>query len=72
MSLPDISWLREPVGLDDRYCALSCAPGFAHHLWTNAYLAAFAMVGNCRLVSFDADFKRFDGLDFLHLSLLNS
>lgn len=68
LSLPIIHWLPEPPGLDDRFCALSCAPGFLHHLWTDAYLAAFAMVGNCRLVSFDGDFKRFTGLNFLHLT----
>ncbi len=58
----------EPPGLDDRFCALSCATGFANHLWTDAYLAVFAMVGNCRLVSFDGDFKRFSGQDFLPLN----
>ena len=68
LSLPNIRWLPEPPGLDDRFCALSCAPGFVHHLWTDAYLAAFALATPARLVSFDGDFKRFPGLDFLHLS----
>jgi toxin-antitoxin system PIN domain toxin len=68
LSLPIIGWLSEPPGFDDRYCALTCAPGFVHHLWTDAYLAALAMVGNCRLVSLDGDFKRFAGLNFLHLA----
>lgn len=67
LSLPIVRWLPEPAALDDRYCALTCAPGFAHHLWTDAYLAAFAMTAGCRLVSFDGDFKRFAGLNFLHL-----
>jgi toxin-antitoxin system PIN domain toxin len=35
--------------------------------WTDAYLAAFAKAGGLRLVSFDRDFTRFDGLDFLRL-----
>lgn len=34
----------------------------------DACLAAFAMVGNCRLVSLDGDLKRFAGLDYLHLT----
>ena len=38
-----------------------------HHLWTDAYLASFAIACGCRLVSFDADFVRFPGLNFLHL-----
>lgn len=67
LSLPTIRWLPEPPGLDDRYCALSCAPGFVNHLWTDSYLAAFAMLGQLRLVSLDNDFSRFAGLDFLHL-----
>ena len=37
-------------------------------LWTDAYLAALAQHRACRLVSFDADFHTFDGLDFLHLT----
>jgi predicted nucleic acid-binding protein len=66
--LPIIRWLPEPPTLDDSYCALTCAPGFVHRLWTDAYLAAFAISSQCRLVSFDGDFNRFAGLDFLHLS----
>ena len=34
---------------------------------TDAYLAAFAIAGGYRLVSFDQDFSRFPGLQFLHL-----
>ena len=67
-ALPNISWLPEPHNLDDSYCALSCAPGFAQYLWTDAYLAAFAITAGVRFVSFDADFKRFAGLNFLHLA----
>ena len=66
--LPIICWLPEPPTLDDSYCALTCTPGFIHRLWTDAYLAAFAISSQCRLVSFDGDFNRFAGLDFLHLS----
>ena len=41
--------------------------GFSHRLWTDAYLAAFSFASGCRLVSFDADFRRFPGLNFLRL-----
>jgi len=67
LALPIIRWLPEPAGLDDQYCVLSCAPGFVQHLWTDAYLAAFAMTSGCRLVSFDGDFKRFSDLNFMQL-----
>jgi len=69
-ALPNVHWLPEPQNLDDAYCAFSCAPGFAQHLWTDAYLAAFAITAGVRLVSFDNDFKRFVGLRFLHLELV--
>lgn len=36
-------------------------------LWTDAYLAAFAVAGNLRLVTFDKDFERFPGLNLLRL-----
>ena len=36
--------------------------------WSDAYLAAFAMSRQMRLVSFDRDFFRYSSLEFLHLS----
>ena len=32
-------------------------------LWMDAYLAAFALAGGCRMVTTDAAFKQFAGLD---------
>ena len=37
-------------------------------MWPDAYLAALAQTANLRLVSFDADFARFTGLQWLHLT----
>jgi toxin-antitoxin system PIN domain toxin len=37
--------------------------------WTDAYLAAFARAGGFRIVSFDGDFTRFEGLDLLRLEV---
>jgi len=68
MALPDIRFLAEPATLDARFQVLTAQTALPHRLWTDAYLAAFAMAGGCRLVSFDADFARFPGLDFLHLT----
>lgn len=70
LALPILRFLAEPPGLDDHFCALTCAPAFPHHLWTDAYLAAFSLAASCRLVSFDGDFQRFPGLDFLHIKPL--
>lgn len=63
-----IRLLAETTRLDDEFERLSEGHGFLHRLWTDAYLAAFAISATCRLVSFDGDFARFDGLSFLHLS----
>ncbi len=43
--------------------------GLPYRLWTDAYLAAFALAGGYRLVSFDRDFLRFRpyGLNLLLL-----
>jgi len=67
-ALSHIQFLAEPATLDAHFQTLTAQAALPHRLWTDAYLAAFAMAGGCRLVSFDADFARFPGLDFLHLS----
>jgi toxin-antitoxin system PIN domain toxin len=47
--------------------SLTRSSNFTPRLWTDAYLAAFAISSGCRVVSFDSDFGKFDGLSFLHL-----
>jgi toxin-antitoxin system PIN domain toxin len=68
MALPNIQLLAEPAGLDAHFQTLTAQAALPHRFWTDAYLAAFALAGGCRLVSFDADFARFPNLDFLQLS----
>jgi toxin-antitoxin system PIN domain toxin len=68
LAIPILRFIAEPSGLDDHFRALTCASDFPHRLWTDAYLAAFSLAANCRLVSFDGDFQRFPGLSFLHLA----
>jgi toxin-antitoxin system PIN domain toxin len=67
-ALPNIQFLAEPAGLEIHLQSLTTQTAFPHRLWTDAYLAAFALAGGCRIASFDADFARFPGLNFLHLS----
>ena len=50
--------LEEPSGLED-VLGEWVASGFPPRLWTDAYLAAFAVAGGYRLVTFDGDFHRF-------------
>jgi len=67
LALPTISFLAEPTNLEQHFAALTLTADLPNRMWTDAYLAAFALAGKSRLVSFDGDFKRFAGLDFLHL-----
>lgn len=66
-SRPEVKFMDEPPDIDafiGHWCdAIDIRAGD----WTDAYLAAFAMASGCRLVSFDADFARYPGLDRLHL-----
>ena len=67
IALPEVSFLGEATDIEAQFAAYSEAADFPATRWTDAYLAAFAQGTGCRLVSFDADFHRFPGLDFLHL-----
>ncbi len=65
--LPEVLLADEPESCEvwlERW-ALGERP--AARQWTDAYLAAFARAGGLRVVSFDGDFTRFDGLALLHL-----
>jgi len=67
--LPEVLLAVEPDDCETwlEHWALGNDP--APRLWTDAYLAAFARAGGLRLVSFDGDFRRFDGLDLLRLEV---
>jgi toxin-antitoxin system PIN domain toxin len=72
LAIPILRFLAELAGLDEHFNALTGSHGFPHHLWTGAYLAAFCLEGNYRLVSFDNDYQRFPALNFLDLSATDS
>jgi len=58
--------LEEPQGLDEVLADL-VRGGLSPRLWTDAYLAAFALAGGHRLVTFDQGFLHFPGLEVLRL-----
>ena len=60
----------EPPGLDLIWRQLSEMRSSSPKVWMDAYLAAFAICGGIRLVTFDKDFRRIQtaGLDLLLLS----
>lgn len=66
-ALPEVGLAAEPAdtGAVMRRFA---GGGLPARLITDAYLAAFAAAGGLRLVTFDRDFGRFDGLHLLRLS----
>lgn len=67
LSVPKVQFLSEPAGLDEWLGQWSREQDIRSGQWTDAYLAAFAAAGGCRLVAFDASFGRYPGVSFLHL-----
>ncbi len=67
LSVPGVCRLAEPPALDEWLERWSTTPDPRGGDWTDAYLAAFPAAGNCRLVTFDAEFRKYAGLAFLHL-----
>ena len=69
LATPNLVFLAEPSNLEPHFLLLTKDVGLPNRYWTDAYLAAFALATKARLVSFDGDFQRFGGLDFLYLSV---
>ncbi len=68
MALPEVAFLPENPRMESRFAAWTDRSGFIAHRWTDAWLASHAVATASRLVSFDSDFRAFEGLSFLHLS----
>jgi toxin-antitoxin system PIN domain toxin len=58
---------EEPPGIESRWKALAARDTASPKLWMDAYLAAFAITGRHRLVTNDAAFRQFEGLDLVLL-----
>jgi len=59
--------MEEPPGIESRWKALAARDTASPKLWMDAYLAAFAITGRHRLVTNDAAFRQFEGLDLVLL-----
>lgn len=68
LAVSRVVMVGEPPGIDDLLESWSREMKMHTGQWTDAYLAAFAVAGQYRLVAFDADFRRYPELDFLRLS----
>lgn len=58
-----IGFADEPAGLDRHWQELAVRPSPSPEVWMGAYLAAFAVASRCRLVTIDAAFRQFAGLE---------
>jgi uncharacterized protein len=58
---------REPVGLERRWQQFAVRDSASPKLWMDAYLAAFAQTGGYQMVTTDAAFNQFGGLDLVLL-----
>jgi toxin-antitoxin system PIN domain toxin len=58
----------EPADLEARWKAFARRDDSSPKLWMDAYLAAFAVSDRCRLVTTDAAFSQFEGLEALILA----
>lgn len=67
LAQPGVRFAAEPAGIDDVLRHVGTAHSISGADWSDAYLAAFAMAADLRLVSFDRGFDRFSGLSWLHL-----
>lgn len=67
--LPEVLLIDEPAECETWLESWALGSRPAPRQWTDAYLAAFARAGGLRIVSFDGDFRAFDGLDLLRLEL---
>jgi hypothetical protein len=65
LTLPEISIVPEHAEIEVHFNTLIDTGLVTRRLWTDAYLAAFALSSGLRLVSFDSDFGRFPGLNWL-------
>ena len=54
---------EEPAGLETRWERFASRDTASPKIWMDAYLAAFALAGGYRMVTTDAAFKQFRGLD---------
>lgn len=65
--LAEVVLASESGGCDEELANWVADGRVIPRLWTDAYLAAFARSSGWRLIAFDPDFARFDGLELLTL-----
>lgn len=66
-ALPEVCFIEDSLAAEQRFEFWSRRTDFPAHRWTDAWIAALAMSGGARVVSFDSDFTTFPDLPLLHL-----
>lgn len=64
---PRIGFAAEPADVEHHWKRLAPRKSASPKVWMDAYLAAFAIAGQYRLVTIDAAFVQFDDLDLVLL-----
>lgn len=59
---PCISYAEEPLHVEQHWRSLTSRSSHSPNMWTDAYLAAFAIAANCELVSFDKQLAQYAGV----------
>jgi uncharacterized protein len=56
---PRVAFADEPAGVELQWRSFTQGQSFSPQVWNDAYLAAFALVANLELVSFDKGLKQY-------------
>jgi toxin-antitoxin system PIN domain toxin len=59
MSHTRVAFATEPAGAEAQWRQLTNLPRFSTHIWTDAYMAAFARAADLEVVTFDQGFAQF-------------
>jgi toxin-antitoxin system PIN domain toxin len=59
---------QEPIGLEEQWKKFAIRQSASPKVWMDAYLAAFAFTAGLTLVTTDADFLQYQGIDLRLLS----
>jgi toxin-antitoxin system PIN domain toxin len=65
-----VGFVNEPASLESIWRSYTQQKSFAHKLWNDAYLAAFAKTSDLELVTFDKGFAQFPDLKHHLLSAI--
>lgn len=63
-----IQFSHEPLGLEHLWRIMTLGKNYSPKVWNDAYLAAFCVAGDYRMVTFDKGFKKYIDLDIYILT----